>query len=1155
MKDYFVLSLLIILVISLGLMRPVTASNLKAGIFVTPAQFTNLGTWSLDVLSQGYASVSLIGLSNRSTPAQPAETYVHIHEAGEYRVWVHSKDFAASPGTRFFEVELDGKRLPTTFGKHGHEGWKWEDGGIVYLEPGPVKLSLVDTSRFFARVDGVFITPQLDLMPPDDYEQMIALAQPDLGYPEPDLLEYPQWAEESSTATEQIVIENERVRVVFSTHQTSSGPVVRRHLFLCEGEQWVSVDDSAYGYLLMHATNSKAVGVREDGFTQTENFFPMWHNIWELAGTEKSVITQDIYKSGRPSWLIPAAMEVLDDQTIRLRAENELAVLLITWRLPQGSADPVVSCNLQAKTDGHFSLGIFCGDETALENVDFLFAPIRIIQRGFPDQAYLVTEQYSTAAASFMTVNREKSPTSEPISFGVVVDPSSIPYRWVKQEDSKFGLTIRGISGGVRPALFAPLFGMPDSQLAPGETYEITYRPVVWPGDWYACYRHIVQDIFQITAYRKNYASSLTEAAFNVQNLLLDDYYGGWDPVMKAHYNMEGRNVVSQADNLTYLQSYLLTEDVAIYEKRTLPSLIYLLTRGSFHFSSKPKTERTGNTIWMREAEEYPIGSPVQEFGTSVFGGAYLMTRGLVPRLRQIGMDSGVRSPSKGYPAFAENVWLYHFTGEPLYLNRAIQQADNYLARDVEQLKQTLIMDGFVTYKYLPYLPGLIDLYEASQDPKYLAAAEEIGRWLLTLVWTQPGIPEGELTIDAQRLQENALKKVNTVFFWRGDVQERLGFPERLAHLQDETVPAWLVSRVGLTVEDVRTFNSTLSGNILMTNWAPDLLRLAGHTGDALFEIAARNAVLGRGANYPGYYINDFLVHQLKADYPYTGPDVTQGIYYHHIPAYLAMLQDFLITQAWKWSNGQIAFPSVRQQGYVWFCNRHYGFAPGMFFDEGDMWLWLKEDLLKTDNIQIDWIAARKDGKVAIALMNEDHVDITTTITLGPDIIKDEKFSGTAVVYEGAGRREIVFQGNQLTLTVPSQQLVGIILDAPLVTAPNYARVPFDNLQEAPVGQTVAGPRTFTDFGHGIVLQVDPASYYAYVYTVRRPQQVSEVICHYRVGEGPWQVVRTSVYPYEFIVKVEEPEEPFTFYLEIVDHAGQPQQSREKVLRPLSLGD
>ena len=66
----------------------------------------------------------------------------------------------------------------------------------------------------------------------------------------------------------------------------------------------------------------------------------------------------------------------------------------------------------------------------------------------------------------------------------------------------------------------------------------------------------------------------------------------------------------------------------------------------------------------------------------------------------------------------------------------------------------------------------------------------------------------------------------------------------------------------------------------------------------------------------------------MAATYPYTGPDYTL-IYWHHIPVFVTMLEDYLINSVWSKSNGKIEFPSVHQDGYAYFATSQYGQAAG----------------------------------------------------------------------------------------------------------------------------------------------------------------------------------------------------------------------------------
>lgn len=1129
-------------------------------IYLRPESFDSIGTWSVDGYDGAFGGLNLRGLMpmNDEPPkpenAVPAVATITGRPAGQYRLWARTKDFSTDQGTRFFQIRINNQLLSHVFGKHGINGWKWEDAGIIELTEDKTTLELVDTSGFWPRVDGVLLSSDLSFTPPNNYEGMLKVAtvENSLG----NLAEFPAWAKSEAASQKEYTIENGNIRVTFYEVPADSGrTVIQKQTFVRYNNSWVETDNrhDEFGYLLMYAKTSQKAG--------STSQFPFWMNTFDIDGKNRTIVTGDIFKSGLPSWLIPSSIEKVDDRTVKLSAESDLAKLTVTWSLPEDGKDPKVQCKLEAKQQGSYSLGMFNGGEKAADQVDFVLDPFRINSKRLPQEPYLVTESYSSAALSLMTLSTSTSPAAgTQATYSVAVDPSSIPNRWANDENSRFGLGILGKNKGVQPSIFAPLFGTQESVLNQGQTYEFTYRPVTRIGGWYDSYSHIVKDIFGLRDYRQNYYSSLTQATFNMQKLLMDDKHAGWDPVVKAHYNMEGRNISTQSDLLVQIQSYLLTEDKDIYERRTLPTLEFMLTRGKPHFTATGPGSHGGG---MNLGVDYsPLTGPINAFGTSVYGGAYVMTRGQTPILSKIGIDGGPRIGNRdgwaSIPAFSEYVWEYNFTGRQEYLEEAKRLADLYL-KDVVYAPQTQMTQdlSFVAVSFYPYFSALLDLYEACGEQKYLDGAAEGARLLMSTIWTQPLPPNSDITIDADTVREIGLKRVGAHLFWQGDVQKRTGVPENLDRIQDETVPAWLPSRVGLGLEQTSTFRAGNFSNIIMANWAPDFIRLAKYTDDELFETYARNAVIGRYANYPGYYFNQFMTYPMKEDYPYNGPDIT-SIYYQHMPILLGLGQDFLITQAWKWSDGKINFPAVRQQGYVWFNNRHYGFESGDFFDEKDMWLWLKEGLITVDNMQIDWVGARKDGVFAAALMNEDTGDITTTVHLG-DEVTGGSYNGTATVYRATGEKTAVTVVNgELTVTIPAHGLVGIKVDSPKVTAPAFSKVDYEDVRSMSYGDTIAEPESQSDFGKGTVLQIDPGSYYAYVYITQTPETVQKAVLHYRAG-GEWQQQENSTYPFEFTVKVEDVNALFEYYVEILDVQNSWSRSTTKTLgtinNPLKLRD
>jgi hypothetical protein len=1126
----------------LALSRPVQPEPSR-NILLRPESFGDLGTWKPQSYRDSFGALNLIGLMTSESSvfdpstASPAVARFPAEEAGEYRVWVRSRDFAVNPGVRYFSVEVNGQLLPASFGTHGADAWAWEDGGVVELAEGENTLSLVDASGFFARTDAILLTTDLSAAPPASYEETLKLSRPEYAYT--DRLAYPASELDGASVTQAVyTLENAHMRLRFQADSTAAGAVVRQESWLKQGEEELAVQtlEDEFGYLLLYSQTGKFAGQSE----QT----PIFDTTVPAVGGQPAsrIATVNAFHGGLPGWLIPSSVQQLDGQTVLLRGENEYAVLEAQWELPTDAEEPLVTLRLEPKQAGAFSLGIFNGRETPLEEVEFLLNPFRYHSKRMPVEPVLVTEQTSSNAASYMTLPGGTGwPEGQQVTYAVSVDPSSVNSGWTYAANASFGLGIMGRDGGVQPSLFAPLMGGAGSVMDTEDSFRFAYRPVVRAEGWYETYSHVTKEIQGLADYRENVEASLTDTIFHVQELLLDDEYGGWDPQMKGYYNMEAQNVVTTAHPLSLIQAYLLSGEDELYERRVLPTMENLLTRQKMHYTS------TGNS--HSYPDPLPIGAPVAGYGTSVFGAVYEMAGGLAPVFREIGIDGGVR-PSTEVPAWSEQLWMYRYTGDTAYLNAAKAGADRYLAEKVDAPSTALPpFSRFIYISYYANFNALLDLYEISGESRYLQGAAEAARWLMTTIRAFP-VPDGNVTVYGDDIRSR-LFLPNANFWWKGEVQDRLGYPEGLAQLQDETVAAWIPSPVGLGLEQGSTFMSTDSGYITMSYWAPDLMRLSRLTGDPDYAMYARNAILGRGGSYPGYYQNQNMVHQKRVDYPYTGPDLT-SIYYHHIPVYYGLLTDFLFAQAWSWSDGRVDFPSLRQQGYAYFSGRVYGHEPGVFFGQSGMWPWLEEGLLTVDHLQVDWLAARKDGVLGVALMNESGEAATVTVELG-QALGGAALNVTAAVYDsqGAGTVGQVVQG-KITVTIPGRGLVGLVLEHPQVAAPAYAASASLNQASVASEQTTAAPSGPGDFGYGAVLQLEPGFYHAYVYTTDLPQEADRVKLHYRIGDGSWQEQVLAQYPFEATVRVDSAADPFTFFLEALKAGSPDRVSSVKELRPLT---
>ena len=170
---------------SLAALRMVVACTIFAGfggpraeaatVLVEAESFADRGGWTLDtqfIEQMGSPYLLAHGLGK---PVADATTKVAIAAAGDYRVFVRTKDWVArwnAPGTPGrFQVVVNGKPLAETFGTTGAQ-WGWQDGGTVTLGPGEATVALHDLTGFEGRCDCIAFTT--DAAPPPNDSAVLA---------------------------------------------------------------------------------------------------------------------------------------------------------------------------------------------------------------------------------------------------------------------------------------------------------------------------------------------------------------------------------------------------------------------------------------------------------------------------------------------------------------------------------------------------------------------------------------------------------------------------------------------------------------------------------------------------------------------------------------------------------------------------------------------------------------------------------------------------------------------------------------------------------------------------------------------------------------------------------------------------------------------
>ena len=1110
------------------------AQEVAEATYVDPRGFADTGSWSFN--QDGNVDI-LVGLTKSENEGNfngegtsPAKTTLIVDKAGKYNLWVRAKDYATNkPGTRFFHISFNGQKYPEKFGDHGKDGYAWEPAGTYDLQPGSYDFELLDTSGFYARFGGVIITPDLSFVPPADDAALRKIVAPYNPFDEVISPIYPGYAKEEIATVKTDSIENESTKVVFYQGNTSKGPMVQYEVYAKDSAgQWVLVKAKTeeQGFLMMYAKQAKVTSKKQEG--------PVGFSA-DLNGVEASNSEDNYYRMGLSQWFMPTDFEKISDKEVKLTFNDAQGVTFsATYAFDDFVDDLKVTINAAFTKDGAYSFAMYNGNGVTKEQFDTVTAPMVYVKHALPAGPTLLSEPWMFTPMNtlhFTADNNVKTP-GKALTWGLAVDPTCVEQYVAHPDNAAFGTMFYSTGGMVRPQLVAPAMGSIKSNFKAGDTYSFSYRVINRFEDWYDTYKHIAIDMFNCTDLRTNYYGSLNDTIYNTTDLMMDDDYGGWDDDWMGWYNMEGQNLVTQSNLLTLYQRYLLTEDEDLLRERVVPTIAYALSRGgrSYLPSTQYTTENYAGSM-------KPFSGAIADYGTSSYGGMYEMSHGRMPYLLDIALKDVNATSVTNVAA------MYKYTGDEKYKKDLITAADAYLASNAMTSRDVALVNGFVFGDYTIMTATLVAAYELTGDKKYLDGAEKAGHLLMTSVWTtgyQNGYDKNTYHIDPASTTERPLNAENYNFWWHGEKKWRLGnvdgeaktaqelYNTGVLSLPEEDVPGWLPSRTGQGTEHLSTPGH---GNIItMNNWAGVAVRLSKYTGDEFFETQARNALVGRYTNYPGYYTDRYIAHHMHPDYPYKGPDLT-SVYWHHIPIFLTMVEDFLINEAWAKSNGNIEWPHLYQSGYAYFNSYHFGQEAGKFYDEDGMWLWLDRGIIDVDNFNIDYVAARKDGVFGVALMNEDNAERTTTIKLGEKIPGGAEFNGTATVYDENGAKSTVEVANgAFTVTIPSKGLRAVVIKDIAVKTPAYVK---DYAYSNEVGSTVAEHKN----GKAYAIQLTDDFYHAYVYITDTPKTLKEATLTYTVN-GKTEKITDTTMGFEWLIEVSDPNAEFKYTIEVIKNDG-----------------
>ncbi|WP_199756954.1 hypothetical protein [Pedobacter sp. KBW06] len=921
-------------------------------------------------------------------PVPDAMTVISVKTKGSFFVWTRSRDYAENkPGTRKYILSVNEQDMSRESGTHLGEGYAWEKVGRIDLDAGENVLQLKNTSRNFVRCDAILLSTDEAFNPGKEGVALTAYAiKPTRVKETPAVLTINEAA--SFTKKEKLLgtLSNDQLRLSFEkvlNDKTGKAQIVATTAIF-QDKRWATLKagiEENRIFLLSAKKSQIEFGA----------YFASWKNSVSLT---EFVVKGKTYKpmdqNGAKNPFLSGEISACHPSAVKQVSPEELWVTYLTdqgqevkgiWKLKPGASHYELSLSYSAKEPGFYSFVVSAFQDVAEQEVTQVQLPPMFNYKRLPTDPILIPGAMTPQPLAIVELGR----SNRPLSFFVTGSLTDFPLDWGKDNTSRFGFSLKNAFNKVQPVAFAPVLGLEDSKLKAGQSLKRTFNLGALPENWNGALEYISNAIYQVKDYRAQDSSSLTNAAFNMIDLIRNDNASGWNAQLKGFYDIEAdpkiAPTVAQSAPLAVISAAVMGRDEELYLSRALPTIEYTLSRSAFRWA-----KAVGAPYNLKEASLVLDPYKNVQFNTAYFDALNQLLDQKNPWLVQVGMPDQQPRKLSGYsvnlPAWTQELAAYRLTRDKQWLDKAVLHAKEFVQKEVYgQKTQLLTAQPFYNTSFYPYWWDLMDLYEINKDKTFLDAAKYASFFTIAGIRSYPLVQNQK-----QRIHEGGRYEGNTNLWWKDGEKFRLGFPRVDGDVTEKEVPQSLVSPVGLGLEQPVTFflpNKNVR-HIFMSTWAPHLLRLSAESNKDIFEIYARNSIIGRFSNYPGYYATGYTDLTYQKDYPYKGPDIN-SIYYHHISPHLAFTLDFLVTEAIQRSKGNISFPWGKQEGFVWFNNRVYGAGKGTIFDDSRVKLWLKKGLVTIDNPAINYLTGISDDRFWLVLLNEAQQEQEFEIGLDPD--------------------------------------------------------------------------------------------------------------------------------------------------------------------------
>ena len=812
----------------------------------------------------------------------------------------------------------------------------------------------------------------------------------------------------------------------------------------------------------------------------------------KVLRTKTEPRTANIYHAGKETILTANEISQKGD-TVYFDFPVSADFMLKAYVVLNARPYPLLTFSFTPYKDGFYSVGYNGAPAINQAQAAEIWQPLIWQEKRIPAGAFLTP--------SFMAPLPTTLVNDGSTTIGVLAAPEHLPFQPLPLLiNSQFGVGLVNRNKELQPQLYAPIPGGYLSQMKAKEIFQFSLYLLTEQQPVTEAYETIAKKVFGFKDYRKNDIASLNTVLDNIVDYSKSKYALFVDSLKGCAYSTDVPGAVKNVSSLNPLELAIVRDDSVMFEKRAYPLMEFMLSREKFLFSldSNQKIQSPSRKL---KGPVAPVAELVALYKAFNKENAFLLS------LAEKELDnSRVRNldvPEKG-DNWINMMHLYKATGKKTWLDAATKLADSYLAQRVAHT-ETDFTDPFAGAfffwtSFTNRWTELFTLFELTGNQKYLDAAREGARYYAMFAWMAPAIPDSSVTV-------NKDGKAPMYWYLKAKGHQQMYYPE-------EKVPAWRLSEIGLTPESSGTSNGHRA--IFMANYAPWMLRIGYYAKDSFLMNIARSAIIGRYTSFPGYHINtERTTAYEKADFPLHThlQQSVNSFHYNHILPMASMVLDYLVTDVFVKSKGQISFPSEYIEGYAYLQNKMYGVGKGQFYNERDVQLWMPEKLLMNVPLELNYVSGRKNNSLLVAFTNQSDAVVSGFAQLNNQWIQSARTSQLSLWKKGQWMPYNGLQKDGIKVEVAPKGIAVVRIDG-LSFKKGISEALLANHPVSSNGYK----KMEAGNAHAMFFQMGNYDNRLYLYLEDDDTKVQKAVLQYEDANGQLKSVEDTHYPFEFTI-------------------------------------